>query len=391
MHVLIIPSWYPSDTNDINGSFFREQALALKKQGCSVGVLAVQFRSLRNWRSIFTGSSSLLVEDDSGIVTYRKYGVLWFPRMPKLQAWLCKKQTMTLFNHYIKLHGKPDVIHVHSMLYAGWAAMAISQKFQIPYVLTEHSSSYFRGLVKAPQIKIAQQIAINAQRRFAVSRPFANHLLKYITPDNDSWKVLPNIVHSRFFIPPSGKMVESDLFVFTNIALLTPNKGVDVLIRAFVKAHAFQPNLKLMIGGDGKARDDLMALANELNVDDSVEFLGMLSRKQVTEQLALSDAFVLSSFYETFGVVVAEALAMGKPIVATRCGGPEDIVREKDGILVPVNDEDALAGAMVKLYNNRDTYDRKEIQNACRARYSDQVIAENLVQVYKEVVQDHGK
>jgi glycosyltransferase involved in cell wall biosynthesis len=77
-----------------------------------------------------------------------------------------------------------------------------------------------------------------------------------------------------------------------------------------------------------------------------VRFLGALAPEQVPQQHAASDAFVLASFEETFGVVLVEALMSGRPVVATRCGGPEDIVHEGNGWLVPPGDPAALAAAM---------------------------------------------
>jgi glycosyltransferase involved in cell wall biosynthesis len=386
MHILIIPSWYPEFPGDIVGSFFREQAQALNNQGCKIGVITLQLRSLRDWRSVLTGRYDTTVEDDHGVETYRKNGMGWFPRMPRLMAWLWKKHTMLLFEGYINEHGMPDIIHVHSMLYAGWAAKIIADKYQIPYVVTEHSSAFARGLVTPAKKNITKQIAKAAHKRLTVSEPFADLLSEFFMTKNYPWEVMPNIVHKRFFATTIRSRNEVNPFTFINISLLTQNKGVDVLIKAFAKAIAIQPDMKLKIGGDGSEGAALAALSHELGVADSIEFMGMLSRDQVVEQMLASDVFVLSSLYETFGVVVIEALALGKPVIATRCGGPEDIVRKEDGILVQVNDVEALAAAMLTVYNNLGTYNGEEIQVACRARYSEQAITEKLMQVYNDVL-----
>lgn len=386
MHILFIPSWYPCNPHDVSGSFFREQAQALKKQGCTVGVIAIRLRSLRDWRSVITGRYDKEFENDQGVTTYRKHGMVWFPRMPKLIAWLWQKNAMVLFEQYIKVHGKPDIIHVHSILYAGFAAKAISDKFQIPYVITEHSSAFACGLVTFAQKRMAEQVSMYAQKRFAVSRPFAVLLSDYFMAKNSPWDVMPNIVHERFLSYPIENRDKRESFSFINVALLSPNKGVDSLIKAFAKALSSQSNLKLKIAGDGSERTALEALAHDLGVVANVEFLGMLSREQVTEQMAVSDVFVLSSQYETFGVVVIEALALGRPVISTCCGGPEDIIRNEDGVLVPVNDVDALAIAMLAFYNDRVSYKSEEIREACRARYSEVVVAGKLIQVYNDVL-----
>lgn len=385
MHILLIPSWYPKTVDDISGSFFREQALALKKNGCKVGVISFCLRSLRDLRSLFGGSYNISFEDDLSIITYRKYGFPWFYRMPKMIAWLWKKNVILMFEQYLEKHGKPDIIHVHSMLYAGCPAKVISEKYKIPYVVTEHSTAFSRGLITSSKKKIIVQIAESAAKRFAVSRPFCDHLESFFKESHIDWDVMPNMVHNRFFKKIS-RHDDSKQFVFINVALLTAKKGIGVLIKAFAKTFSFHSNIKLKIGGDGPDRALLEMLAYELGVADKVEFLGMLSRDMVVDQMSQSDAFVLSSFNETFGVVLIEAMALGKPVIATICGGPEGIVRKKDGILVPANDVDALAAAMLRFYNNKDDYQSEEIRTACHARYSEQAIAEKLIQVYSEVL-----
>jgi len=96
--------------------------------------------------------------------------------------------------------------------------------------------------------------------------------------------------------------------------------------------------------------------------------------------------FVLSSHYETFGVVAIEALACGTPVIATRCGGPECFLNEGDGLLVPPRNPAALAVAMQQLRNNIERYERASIAAACRKRFGGQVLAEKLTKIYTDVL-----
>lgn len=386
LHIVILPSWYPDNANDINGSFFREQAIALKNQGCKVGVISLKLRPLSRFSSMITGRYDTEFESDQGVATYRKHGVGWFPLMPRLKAWLWKRGVNTLFERYVQEHGKPDIIHVHSMLYAGWAAKNISDKYLIPYVVTEHSSVFAHGSVTKTQKNIAKQVLLKAKARFAVSRPFADFLTTFFGVSGKSWGIVPNIVQKDFFDHEIKDYSHQKTFVFINIAFMTANKGQAVLIKAFAKAHFLKPDIKLKIGGDGEEFSKLKALARDLGVEDHVEFLGVLSRQQVAEQVGMSDAFVLSSYYETFGVVVAEALALGKPVIATRCGGPEDIIHKSNGILVSVGNIDALVEAMLTLCNTRDLYRSKVIREACRMRYGEHVVTQYLIGQYNHVL-----
>ncbi|HEP8872415.1 TPA: glycosyltransferase, partial [Pseudomonas aeruginosa] len=199
MHILIIPSWYPAYPGDINGSFFKEQAEALSKHGCKVGVIYPQLRSLRNWRGVLKGESGLSHEVENGIPTYRWHGVNWFPRIAKLNGWLWELHGAKLYEKYVDEHGKPDIIHAHSLLYAGHLASKISEKSGIPFVVTEHSSAYARGLYNKSQIALAQTVAPKAGARIAVSTEFTKLLSKLFTCENNDWEYIPNIVNQDFF------------------------------------------------------------------------------------------------------------------------------------------------------------------------------------------------
>jgi glycosyltransferase involved in cell wall biosynthesis len=112
----------------------------------------------------------------------------------------------------------------------------------------------------------------------------------------------------------------------------------------------------------------------------------MLSRDEVREEMQACDAFVLSSHYETFGIVLVEALAFGKPVVATCSGGPECIVHEGNGLLVPVHDEVALGNAMNILRLNLSRYDPEVIRNDCIARFGPRAVIDQLTSLYQEVL-----
>jgi len=387
LHILIAPSWYPAHPGDINGVFFREQALALAKHGRKVGVIYPHLWSLRAWKSILSGKRGIELETDAGLPTMRSHGVNWFPRIRRAQHWLWRSHGLRLYQRYVDQHGRPDIIHVHAMLNAGALALAIQRRYGVPFVVTEHFSGYARGAVRGDRLRIARAVARRAARRFAVSRPFCDLLEGLLGTGPASWEEMPNIVEQRFLERSLRERNRpKDHFRFVNVALLTENKGIENLIRAFAKTFAEEADVTLDVGGDGPERLRLEAIAAELGVAGRVRFLGALDRDQVADVVAASDAFVLASRYETFGVVVIEALALGKPVIATRCGGPDAIVRKQDGLQVPPDDIDALASAMRWLRANADQYNPDSIRAGCRKRYSEKAVTDRLTQVYQDVV-----
>ena len=126
-----------------------------------------------------------------------------------------------------------------------------------------------------------------------------------------------------------------------------PQKAIDVLLRAFKSVQATDPTIRLIVAGPGE-RDEFMRLADALNISDKVELKGSTEWLEAMKLLRACTAFVLPSRFETFGIVILEAMACEKAVVATTAGGmPEIIENGKNGILVKPDDETGLAEALV--------------------------------------------
>ncbi|EMA4456225.1 MULTISPECIES: glycosyltransferase [Citrobacter] len=383
LHVLIIPSWYPLSPSDIGGSFFREQALALKKRGVKVGVISPCVRSLRSAK-VFQQPFGLHTDIDEGIPTFRYHAINVIPRMEKLFEKMWVMLGMKLFLEYKKVYGLPDIMHVHSLDRAGFLAYAISKKYNIPYIVTEHSTAFARSLISQSKKKRLLSVVSFASKQLAVSQPFSE-LLNSTFP-NSNWTYLPNIVSDKFLLASEAKDKIDNIFTFINICMLTEKKRVENLIKAFSLLSEKYNDIQLKIGGDGVCRNDLEELAIELNIDNKIKFLGALTRDEVFIQINQADAFVLSSEYETFGVVLIEALALGKPVVATRCGGPESIVTDEVGVLVEKNSVPALCNGMEMIYTNRENLDANKIRTYCQKNFSEDAVTDKLLHIYQNIL-----
>ena len=121
-------------------------------------------------------------------------------------------------------------------------------------------------------------------------------------------------------------------------------------------------------------------------MNDKVELLGRLKRSEINKVYQTSHVFVLPSQSETFGVSYIEAMYTGLPVIATRCGGPESFVNESNGILVPVNDVEALAEAMRKMRQNYSDYNTRQVSEECNGQFSPEVIAGEIIKVYSVIL-----
>jgi glycosyltransferase involved in cell wall biosynthesis len=228
----------------------------------------------------------------------------------------------------------------------------------------------------------------NASGLYAVSEAFAgllNNLFSFTR-----FQYLPNVLDPYL----EKKGAETSLvscspgtgkFIFLHIAVFKPVKDQLTLIRAFKKAVENNPRAELWIGGVGELYNELTDLTKQLGLQSSVKFLGLLSRDEVIHNLKECDCFVLSSKYETFGVVTIEAMLFGKPVIVTRCGVAQTIVNEKTGIIVDTENEQQLADAMLTMMGTFKNYNAGTIQQLVVDNFGKESFLKKIKKVYNEV------
>ena len=386
LHVLILPSWYPTKESPLNGIFFKEQAESLAQLGLKVGVLYPDLRSLRqlNTRSLRENQYQISRAEENGVIVYRQ--AAWNLPVAVAKGWYQTFLTRQLYSRYVSEVGEPDVLHVHSALWAGIAAMDLKRRYKLPYIISEHSSAFARGLLSRYEMHTARAVFSHAAASVVVSNAFAQLLRAKLGIEDI--EVIPNMVDTDFFSCNERTKKAGGPFIFLTVAFLTPNKGIDVLLKAFAAKFRGNPEVRLEIGGDGKQRAELERLSRELGISSQVTFLGQLSRTQVREAMCRSNVFVLPSHVETFGVVLIEAMSTGTPVIATRSGGPEGIVDSLYGELVNPGDVQELAEALTAMKNTYGEYQQRsrEIREYVIRGFSKESVVEKIVTQYERVV-----
>ena len=383
MHILFLPSWYPTTEAPQTGLYFVDQACALSQAGFQVGVVYPEQQSLRRFSvdALRRKHLQFAFDIEQGIPTLRRFGWNIFWRLP-VRHRVRIRDARLLTRRYIEAFGRPDFIHAQSARWAGAAAAEIKLELDIPYVITEHFTGFQREALSRTGLRLARKGFDTARQIAAVSPSLRNHLAAQNLVARDRVQVIPNMVDGDFFTPPPEPRA-SDVFRFFALSHLQPWKGLDVLLNAF--AQAFQPDdkIQLTIGGDGPERQRLKRLTQDLSVADHVEFAGQLTRKEVRSALWDADAFVHPSFEETFGVVLIEAMATGVPVLATACGGPEEIVTPETGMLVAPRNVGALAQAMQELYDTADRYDPTRIRRYAVQQFGTHAFVQRATRMYE--------
>ena len=382
--LLFVPSWYPNPKDPISGVFIQEQAVALSKQ-YDVAVLIPEMAAWRNVFNKAAGEKSIK-KIQEGLPVYCEYALPLIPHGPESIAWdTFRRAAHKGFRRVLKQWGRPDLIHAHVVLQGGWSALKVAQRYGIPIVLTEHSSPFSMHLESELSERLARETLTNVNKLIAISPALAKELLDF--QPGLHIDIIGESVRTDFFVPANDlhqeKRIGKRFFV---AARLAQQKGLDNLIEA---VHLLRQNglnsFELVIGGDGPDREKLEQLVKTLDVAEYCQFLGALTREQVRQSMQNCDVFVLPSLHESFGVVLGEAMACGKPVIATRCGGPEFVVNEETGVLVEVAKPGAVADAMADFINDRISFNPQAVRNSVVNRFSPEAFVRNVTAVYEQI------
>lgn len=396
MHVLIIPGEELNDNNTLSSVFEIHQAQALKGLKVKVGFISTLLRSsihkelIRQIKKLdFRFKSKFRIEEkqikDINLVLVS--GVYLTPYLLNLHQKERIRAGVRAFKYYNKQFGRPDIIHAHSrFLESILIAKKIKEMFGIPYVITEHSTFHQRNIVsKKEYIKYIGAVE-QSESWIVVSESLGNRIISNIRKCNlhlkKSFMIVPNVVDPNFRFVELG---ESNKFVFLNIATLDEKKNHKLLLDSFKILTESHKNVELRIGGAGPLQGDLMLHVDALKLKN-VKFLGLLDRDDVLKELIDSNSFILSSDVETFGVVIIEALMIGRPVVATKCGGPEHVISDSNGILVETGNQIQLVDAMRQIMENYSHYNLKAISEDCLENFGEQAVGSILIDIYNAAV-----
>jgi len=394
MNLFLIPSWYPSRSQPNEGVFTKEQARAIADLCPDITVIVSTWGhgdgvlSLRRLGSVVSAilwrlrHLSQQVRRRQGVWEVFSPVLSWSYRLPfgGLRRLIeVNRQNFILSS---KRFGRIDLIHAHVSYPAGYVAACLSCEFGVPYVLTEHMGPFpFPVLMNKgmPISEVARAFA-DASAVVAVSPSLAKRIVSFGYREP---VVIPNSVDERNFSLGEPAV---DKFVFFTLCGLVEQKGIDHLLESIACWNPSAERVEFRIGGDGPMRSTYRAMAERLGVADRVKWLGAVARDDAPRLFRDCHAYVMPSLHETFGVVYAEALASGKPVIATRCGGPEFIVNETNGCLVEVGDVKGLCDAMQQISEHWVEYDSVAIRQDFERRFSRPAVVTQLRSLYASVI-----
>ncbi len=383
--ILIIPSWYPNPVEPFKSVFLEEQAIVLTHQ---YDVL-VFFPQLLGYRYLF-----LDVDGLNARVTYKdklkiyRWRTLFSFRVPEniywtYYWWSVKRGFRRLFNKW----GMPDLIHAHVVLPTGWVAMKLGQEYHIPVVLTEHFGPFGHHLSSPYKQSLVRETLMKSDRIIAVSPALAQNIRDFC-PDI-AIDIIGNVIGKEFVTSTEGIVRHKQparVTRFLSVAAFLKLKGIEYLLKAIqLLVQHDCTSFELILIGEGMEASLLDSKISKLDIASYCRLLGPLPRTEVKSWMQQCDVLVSSSLHETFGMVLVEAMACGKPVIATHCGGPDFIVTPETGILVDPADPVALADAMAGVLTGQFTFDALQIRQSVQKRFGENAFLQNISTVYTQV------
>ncbi len=374
-NILIVTCWFPNKKNPQQGSFILDHVKSLTVTGAQCQVL---------YFHIIKGNKKLKLKE----YRYIKEGIAVKEIVISSIFWKFIYQWPLLIKSHILQYTQKiknenfDIVHSHAIFPAGFFGFWIAKVLQKPFVLTEHWSRASSFLRKHPLGQQGKKIYNNANALIFVSPFLKNKISPYLNTNKPIF-IIPNPINGDVF--NFHKKPPKDIIRYTLIAgwkKRSPKRG-DIILEAFHKIMEESPfDFQINFIGDGDAIDDYKKKAAEYNLP--VCFCGFKNKKQVSEHLQKSHFFIHPTEFETFGIVIYEALKTGTPVLASNIEVFKEIISDYNGKLVNNTSEDWKNAILLTKDN---FYDYKKIAKAFSSAYSPFEIGHQTNQVYNLITE----
>ncbi|MBX6332078.1 MAG: glycosyltransferase [Gemmatimonadaceae bacterium] len=282
--------------------------------------------------------------------------------------------------------GPVDLVHAHVVLPAGVFGASIARALGVPFILQEHSGPFDMHLDTTEKVGAVRRV-LDAASVVAVVGPTLGERVRELASRAGAICVTPNLVRTDLFRPQAIPHDRRTLRLVT-VGSLHPVKGLDVLVDAVARLVGMGHAVELRVVGDGALRQPLLDQIARLRLEGRVQLVGALPRAETARAVAEAHVYVCASRCETFGIAPAEALSVGRPVVTTRCGGPDAYVDASCGAVVPVDRPDAIAEAVLATWARIDEFEPGALHRRIDAQFGLEAFRARMLGLYDRVLGD---
>ena len=384
MKVLVIPSFYPDNSNPTHGIFFKNQVEGMANY---VDVSVINIKT--DWLSPFPFNLNKNRSDnfpkylnENGINLYQDK-CFAIPKFQPLSSKSYKRKALAVFSRLIEEQGMPDLIHAHITYPGGYIGSELSKIYKIPLIVTEHASYFSSKLLTGSYKKYSNQVISLADKYTAVSSTLAN-MVKF--NGREDCIVIPNFINVKDF--QVKKERSKDIFRFINIAAMRHIKGIDILLKA-IKILVFdmgKQNFIVYFVGGGKDEKKYRKMAKTLGIEEWCRFYSNVNYASIPSLIFGADSLVIASRFETFGIAGIEAMACGLPVVSTDCGGTREFVNGDTGIIIEGHSAEALASGMLTVMEKKEFWNPDTIRENVDRNYSIEAVVQQIIEIYNDLL-----
>lgn len=292
-----------------------------------------------------------------------------------------------------------DIVYSHYWLSA-WVGEYLQQWWHIPHVTMFHTLGAVKNITgigeDEPELRIETEkgLARNCYHIIAPTEKEKEGLALHYGASPEKISIVPCGVNLELFKPTGKEKAKRELGlgddkIILCVGRLEPVKGIEQMVKAIPLLQA--KNVKLVIiGGEGNSpyeMEHLRRLCRELNIEDKVAFHGLVKQDELPGYYSAADVCVISSYYESFGLVALESLACGTPVVATDVGGSKNVIREGETGYVVADNEPHHLAEKIDLILARPASGRSALSiRASVGKYSWTNIAETIAEEFHKVL-----
>lgn len=382
LKVLFITQWYPNPEDIQLGEFIRKHAKAIS---LFADITLLHVQSLGNEFRNEIGIHNSSYDDIDEVKIYFQKST--YPLIGRvINAFRYFRSVKKGLKLILEKNHDFDLTHAYILPRTIFISWRIFNKLNVPFVVSEQQSAFLTG--EFYRWSIITKWFLRKTIRHSKGIHTVSKTLKEKMEScglNNRYTIIPNCVDLNLIQLPSKKNTIKKILVVAD--LVDDIKNISGAIKSFANTEEIYSKAELHIAGGGRDEKMLKALSDSFqNVSNRIFFYGRIDNKKVFELLSQSDVLVVNSRFETFSAICIEAMASGIPVIATKCGGPQEIITTETGVLIDVDSSEQLTSSLRKIIWEEITFNPELLRNHVQQHYSLEGVSHQFMEFYKNAL-----
>ncbi len=376
----MITKWYPNSDDPQLGVFIQKHAKSIARTNKITVIYAHGLEKIKTSYQIDQQKKGNLTE----IIIYFRKNSGYFSQI--INGWRYYRSVMKGYHFSETQAEKFDLIQSYILLRTALIGKLLSIKLKIPLVISEQWSGYATGKYKSFSgfKKWMTRVLCNRSSGVSMVSEFLSKQMHEHKISNSNEAIIPNVIEKTYLSPPS---IHETVNVLLVADLVDEIKNISSVIQAVAKVKQQHSRFVLKIIGHGRDKEMLIKLAESLEVLNTfIVFEGLKTNEEVYEYLRACDFLVMNSRFETFSLICVEAMSCGKPVLATRCGGPQEYLTKESGIMIDVDSKEQLVSGLEFMIQHFKDFDPEKIIRTVETKFGEKTVSEEFNRFFRKAI-----